>query len=632
MCGIVGYVGEIDAQRAPALLRRMAASLAHRGPDGEGIWHDVGIGLGHRRLSIIDIEGGAQPMQACERYRIVFNGEIYNHKALRAELQAAGYVFRTRADTEVIAPALEHWGRTEGLRRLRGMFAFALYDSSERTLLLARDRFGIKPLYVARGRNVALFASEPKAVLLVPEVERRVDPVALLDFFVLGQALSPRTCFRSIQEIEPGTWLEIRTDGERSERWFDWSRASTRRWRKAAAVDALEETLTDSLRVHLESDVPIVAFLSGGIDSSVLVGLLRKHLVQELDTYNVGFDEAGYDESWAARAVATRWGTRHEQLSVRGGEGRLELFQRVVEQYDQPYGDSSCVPTWMVCREMSRRAKVAISGDGGDEMLAGYGRFQTARWLARLGGVPVLPELIRSAAHAAARLSPDLARRLRKVSAFSRLGRAELLCALLTYFSADEARALLRPEHHAAAISEGSTAERFVRYVPETRGDAAAQLMSAELQSVLHADTLRKVDVASSAHGLEVRTPFLDPEVLALVATFPISLQIRRGRGKDLLRTLAGTLLPREVVRRKKQGFGIPLDRWMGRELQGWLRELLGPSARSAEWLEPAAIRRVLDGFSGERNPEELSRYQAYQRLFMLASFELWLRKWAPAS
>jgi asparagine synthase (glutamine-hydrolysing) len=632
VCGIAGYWGDLPVDEAGALLQRMNDSLVHRGPDGEGTWMGPRVGLAHRRLAIIDLTGGAQPMaSADDRYRIIFNGEIYNYRNLRDELARAGYKFLTRSDTEVIPAAIDHWGIENGLAKLRGMFAFALYDQQNRSLLLARDRFGIKPLYVAHAPGLMLFASEPKALLTCESLDRRADPVALMDFFTLGAALSPRTCWATIKELEPGSWSRRDAAGECHGRFWQWSASPSEPFSEKEAVEKLDAVLTDSLRVHLESDVPVAAFLSGGIDSSVLVALLSKNLTSHLDTFNVGFDDPGYDESAHARAVAERYRTNHHENRIFAGQGTPELFQAVVEQYDQPFGDSSCLPTWIICKEMAQRTKVVISGDGGDELFGGYDRYLMARQLATFGRIPLLPPLVSATAHLLTRRQPDVARRLHKASSFARLPRAQMLCALHTHFSMEDIPRLLQSEFLRQALSDGPSHQRFASYIPAGLRDPSEQLMAAEIRSLLHYDFLRKVDVASSAHGLEVRTPYLDRAVLDLAARLPMSLKIKNKSLKYVLRTLAKKLLPQSVVDRPKQGFAIPFDRWASPQLREFLDDLLrNPSARCRVWLQASAVDGILNVFSNGARPPYLSRFQAYQRVFLLASFELWLRKWSP--
>ena len=633
MCGIAGYWGELPGGDAAALLQRMNDSLVHRGPDGEGAWIGPRVGLAHRRLAIIDLQGGAQPMASYdERYQIVFNGEIYNYRPLRQELAGAGYKFQSRSDTEVIPAAIDYWGVEQGLCKLRGMFAFGLYDRQAETLLLARDAFGIKPLYVGYAPGLTLFASEPKALLTHKDLDRRADPVALLDFFTVGAAFSPRTCWSNIRELEPGSWLCLSPAGEGRGRFHHWSSAAVESMEEKEAAEKLESVLTDSLRAHLESDVPVAAFLSGGIDSSVLVAIVSKKLMTGLNTFNVGFDDPEYDESAHARAVAERYGTIHHETRITGGEGTPELFQRIIEQYDQPFGDSSCLPTWIICKEMARHSKVVLSGDGGDEMFAGYDRYLTARQLASLGRIPLLPSIIGSVGRLVSRKYSDAGRRMQKASAFARLPREQMLCALHTHFSIEDIAALFQPDFLRQALADGPSYQRFGSYIPGGISDAGEQLNAAEINSLLHYDFLRKVDVASSAHSLEVRTPYLDREVFDLAMKLPMSLRVKNKSLKYIPRLLARKLLPQSVVDRRKQGFAIPFDRWASAELRGFLADLLlSESARCRDWLEPASLDCILEGFFNGSRPASISRFESYQRVFLLSAFELWLRRWSPS-
>jgi asparagine synthase (glutamine-hydrolysing) len=330
--------------------------------------------------------------------------------------------------------------------------------------------------------------------------------------------------------------------------------------------------------------------------------------------------------------VAAHWGTKHHEVKISAGEGTPELFQRIVEQYDQPFGDSSCLPTWIICREMAQHTKVVISGDGGDEMFGGYDRYWMVHQLTTLGQIPLLPTLMGTAGRLFPRIHPDTARRLQKASAFARLPRAQMLCALHTAFSREEIQALFQPEFLRQALVDGPTHERFARYIPTAVSDPIAQLMAAEIRSLLHYDFLRKVDVASSAHGLEVRTPFLDVQVFHLAMKLPLSFKVRNRSLKHILRILAKQLLPHSVVDRPKQGFAIPFDRWTSPQLRAFLHDLLlGHAAQCRQWLQPSSVQAVLNMFSSDARPIHLNRFQVYQRVFLLAAFELWLRKWSPA-
>jgi asparagine synthase (glutamine-hydrolysing) len=634
VCGIAGYYGSTSPELANELLSVMNSALAHRGPDGEGTWVGPGVGLGHRRLAIIDLQTGQQPMSAVNsRYHVVLNGEIYNHNDLRRELAAAGYTFATRSDTEVIPAALDHWGVSEGLLRLRGMFAFAMYDIETRSLLLARDRVGIKPLYIGRGGGLALFASEPKAILKTGQISGKANLSALMDFFSLGETLSPSTTWQSIQEVPPGTWIMFSSGGKESSAcYWRWDSRAKRDYSEREAVEKLEEILTGSLKVHLESDVKVSTFLSGGIDSSLLVSLLCGKLNVKLDSFNVGFDEKGYDESPYARQVAEHCGARLHQLHIGDGEGDPDLFRAIVEQYDQPFGDSSAIPTYLICRKISRHGKVVISGDGGDEMFGGYSRYQHALDLARAGAISGAPTALAALAGLVSFVNADISRGLKKASSFAKLPRPAMLCALHTYFRDGELRSLLSPDFCAQLHDGERTLHRFALDVPSEIENAADQLMAAEIRLLLHADYLRKIDVASSAHGLEVRTPFLDSEVMNFASELSVDLKVTRRSPKHVLRLLARQWIPKSVIDRKKQGFGIPLDRWAGPRMVQFLNELLcGADARSSKLLRREEVAALMAAFTQRGGPRQLSRYQVYQRIFILAAFELWLRKWSPS-
>ncbi len=632
MCGIAGYFGGMPAGAGSELLARMAAALNHRGPDGTGAWQAPQVGLAHTRLSIIDLEGGAQPLASADgRFTLVFNGEIYNYRALRRELERDGYAFKTASDTEVIPACLERFGRDAGLRRLRGMFAFAMWDERTQTLLLARDRFGIKPLYVARAGDLRLFASEPKALFESEAVSREADPVALLDFFTLGEALAPRTAFAMVEEVPAGAFLELRRGAEVRGQWWRWPERRAVRRKASAEIEELERVLTDSVRAHLVSDVPVAAFLSGGIDSSLVIALWQKRLAGVPATFTAAFAERSYDESEHARRVAARFGAEHHELSIASSADTPALFQRIVEQYDQPFGDSSCIPTWLVCREMARHGKVVLAGDGGDEAFGGYPRYALVRLLGGMGRSSLSLLAARFTARVLARRSPDRARQLAKLAKFAAMPVSDRYAALHTLNDATGVARLFTPEFHRAALAEGATALRLAADLHIEERDATEGLMELELHRILPADYLRKVDVASSAHGLEVRTPYLDNEVFEFARSVPIDSLVRLRSQKHLVRKLARRLLPRSVVDRTKQGFALNFDTWMGPSGRQYLDELLrSPTAAHREWLARGEVASALDDCFSNRDGLRISRYQAYHRVFLLAAFELWLKRWAP--
>lgn len=634
MCGIAGFFGQMARdENAGAWLESMTLALAHRGPDGRSSWLGPDAGLGHTRLAIIDLAGGDQPMLSQDgRYATVFNGEIYNYSELREQLANQGYRFRTRSDTEVIWAAVDAWGVERGLLSLRGMFAFALYDGHERSLLLARDRAGIKPVYLARVPGGLAFASEPKALLALPAVPRRANPPAIHDYLGAGYATSPATCWQDITVLEPGCWLKLERDREQSGRFWKWAPRECANLRAAEATDRVDAVLRESLRYHMVSDVPVGAFLSGGLDSSLMTALLGGNR-EPLKTYCVGFGDPEFDEAPFARQVARQYHTEHHEIQIQGGEGDPDLFRTIVEQYDEPFGDSSCIPTYMICREMRKRLKVVLSGDGGDEVLGGYTRYLHARALAslaRLNGF--LPRLRPFATFAQEHLG-QRGRQASKAWRIAQLPVAERLSALLSYFPEQERLAMYQGDFAERVRREGSTAERFSKFVPRNVDDPVQQMIAAEMGLRLHADYLRKVDVASSAHGLEVRVPYLDSKMLALAEELPARFKVgQRGETKLLSRRLAERYLPAGIGHRKKQGFSIPLDRWSGPKMREFLKDLLlDPRARVADLIHPQSLKRVWENFESRTDDAQLSRYQRYQQMFLVASLELWLRRWSPA-
>jgi asparagine synthase (glutamine-hydrolysing) len=562
---------------------------------------------------------------------IVFNGEIYNYRELRSELEREGYRFNTASDTEIIPACLDRYGRERGLRLLRGMFAFALWNAQTRTLLLARDRFGIKPLYVARAGARKLFASEPKALFCWEGVSRSADPAGLLDFFTIGETLAPRTAFAMVEELPPGGFVEFSAERETRGKWWSWTDRQIVRRSERDALRELESVLTGSVRAHLVSDVPVGAFLSGGIDSSLVVAIWRRQLGGVPATFTAKFEERAYDESPHARRVAARFDAHHRELLIESSADAPALFEKIVGQYDQPFGDSSCIPTWLVCREMARHGKVVLAGDGGDEAFGGYQRFATVRLLERLGRSSLALSSARTAARVLARANPDRSRQLNKVAQFAGMGRAERIVALHTLTDTASVERLFQADFRAAALREGPTSLRLVSDLDLDRYEPTDGLMELELRRLLPADGLRKVDVASSAHGLEVRTPYLDSQVFDFARSLPPRALVRLRSQKHLLRKLARQMLPRSVVDRKKQGFALNFDTWMGNQGRQYLDDLLrSTSASHRQWLVPSSVEAALDECFASRDSRQTSRYQAYHRIFLLAAFELWLRRWSP--
>ena len=634
MCGIAGFWGDpARGEEAESRLLAMTSALAHRGPDGQGHWLGQGVGLGHTRLAIIDLAGGAQPMwSVCGRHVVVFNGEIFNYPELRDQLLQLGYRFQTRSDTEVIWAAIDAWGIERGILSLRGMFAFALYDANEQTLLLARDRVGIKPLYLARLPGGVAFASEPKALLTLPAVRRRLNPAGVHDYLGTGYATVPATCWADIEALEPGHWLKLGLKAEHGGRYWRWTPNARNGMTLEDASARADTILQDAVRCHLIADVPVGTFLSGGLDSSLLTALLSGR-GDRPRTFSVGFGDRDYDETSHARQVASQFDTDHRELQLSSGEGDPDLFRTIVEQFDEPFGDSSCIPLYFICREVRKELKVVLSGDGGDEVLGGYPRYVHARHLASLARLnflmPRMQPLARFARNHLGRRGYQVA----KAWCFAQMPLADRLSALQSYFLEEDRQTMYRPHFAAMVAREGPTAQRLSRLIPTGIQDPAQQMIAAEIGLRLHADYLRKVDIASSVHGLEVRVPYLDSRMLDLAAELPVNFKITpRGQTKVLSRRLALKYLPAGFNRREKQGFRIPLDRWAGPKMREFFRALLlDPGARCPSLIEPHYVRQVWEAFENPGCARGLSRYQRYQRIFLLISLELWLRRWSAS-
>jgi asparagine synthase (glutamine-hydrolysing) len=633
VCGICGLLGDAPNPGIAGLLESMVQSLRHRGPDGCGTWLDPAArcGLGHTRLAIIDLGGGAQPMISADgRYVIVFNGEIYNYMALRETLVQIGHSFRTRSDTEVLLAALAQWG-ADCLARLDGMFAFAVLDTREQTLFLARDRVGIKPLYYCRLAEGFAFGSEIKCLFRLPGAPRRLDRQALVDHLIFGYPLGPKTFFQDVRELPPGHWMRVGPAGAVREGCFwSWQRQE-RAWDDGEALEAAKETLTRTLRSHLVADVPIAALLSGGVDSSLLVSLLARELGADLQTFTVRFEDSAYDESPYARLVAKHLGIRHHEIEVSHGGPLLDEIQQIMDRFDQPFADSSAIPTFLVSREIRKHAKVAIGGDGGDEMFGGYPRFHYADVAQRLGRLPAgMLAALRWVTRCAGGPLPDLARKAGRVLAAASARGAERLQDLVCYVY----------PHMLADVLSPAALETVRGYVPGFGADGAAgccdgrQLIDATVKYALPGDYLRKVDMMSAAHGLEVRVPYLGAAVLDFAATLPRRLKYRGSRsGKLLLRELLRSYVPPAVLRRPKTGFAIPIDRVLSPAERREVHALLcGRDSCIPQFFNSAYLTPLLEAFVSQQwDRSRWSRYMIYQQVYLLWSLDRWLRCWKPS-
>ncbi|PWG62682.1 XrtA/PEP-CTERM system amidotransferase [Sediminicurvatus halobius] len=600
MCGIAGIFDPRGRQAADAaVLDRMTDSLAHRGPDDRGTWIDGPVGLGHRRLSIIDLAAGHQPLfNEDGRVAIVFNGEIYNFQPLMEELKAAGHQFRTRSDTEVIVHAWEQWGEA-CVERLRGMFAFAIWDGHRQALFIARDRIGIKPLFYAElpdGR--VLFGSELKALLAHPGLPREIEPRAVEEYFAYGYVPEPRTIYRHARKLPPGHTLTVRA-GEAvgaPRQYWDLRFAPEAGLDAAATEERLRERLAEAVESHLVADVPVGAFLSGGVDSSAVVATMAGLVEQPVHTTSISFGESAYDEARYAAEVAERYGTDHHVRRLEPDD--FQLLDRLAGLYDEPYADSSAMPTFRVSELAREGVKVVLSGDGGDENFAGYRRY---RWHLNEERVRrLLPRALRGPVFGlAGRLYP-------KADWAPKVLRAK---ATLEALALDSVEAYF---HSVSIVGEPLARRLFndafrreldgYRAVEVMQGHAAngpdhplSAVQYLDFKTYLPGDILTKVDRASMAHGLEVRVPLLDHEFVEWAATVPPALKLQGRDGKHVLKRAMRPMLSEGLMYRPKMGFAVPLAEWFRGPLRGAVRSsLLGERLADVGWFDTAFLRRVV--------------------------------------
>ena len=631
MCGIAGWIGPLERHGAAApesVLDRMTDALAHRGPDDRGVWLGQGVALGHRRLSVIDIEGGHQPMWSPDgRFGIVYNGEIYNFLELREELEHKGRRFATRSDTEVLLAAYEEWGE-RAVQRLNGMFAFAIWDAGRRRLFAARDRAGEKPFYYADVGGSFVFASEIKGLLPHPAVSRELDLAAVARYLAFEYVPAPASILRDIRKLPAAHTLSVEPGSGPHVRRYWTPRYGPRKGAPSIeeACQILRVRLVESLRQRLISDVPLGVFLSGGVDSSTIVGLLAREIGHpRIKTFTIGFHDASFDESGRARQIAQHFGTEHHQ-ELLDPQRMINVLPEIIDRLDEPLGDPSIVPSYLLSRFTRRHVTVALGGDGGDELFAGYPTF-TAHKLTR-----VYERLMPRRGHAIAR---KLAARL-----FVSHRNMSFDFLLNTFL-----RGAHQPAHQRHVTWIGAFTPEMQRQLwtdppdldPATLYDCAAEAMREggvedDLQGALQLyfglylqdDILAKVDRASMMNSLEVRAPFLDVPLMEAVQALPSRLKMRGLRGlKYVLRETVKGLVPGEILARPKKGFGIPVGRWFRDELRDDLRATLHPGRLRAGGLfrpEPVErmVREHLDGDFNHRKP-----------LWTLFMFEKWRERWA---
>jgi asparagine synthase (glutamine-hydrolysing) len=622
MCGIAGIVDRDPQAPIPAAdLRGMVRALAHRGPDGEGMVHLPGVALGMRRLAIIDVATGQQPIANEDgTVYIVANGEIYNYRELQRELLARGHRFRSLAsDIEVLVHGYEEWG--EDLpARIRGMVALAIWDARTATLFAARDRAGEKPLYWTRTPRGLCFASELKALLARPEVSRGLDLEALDQFLTYEYVLTPRTILQGVQTLPPGAWLRARNGQVEIRRYWDPATVAVRPWRDDDAAAALREALQRAVAGQLMSEVPLGAFLSGGIDSSSVVALMCRASDQPVKTFSMGFEDGSYNELPYAREVAELFRTEHTERLVT--PDLAALFDTLVPHLDGPFADVSLFPTYLVSRVAREHVTVALSGDGGDELFGGYDAYEAHSLAERFRGVgaPLVPAL---AAVGAA--LPPTAQKKGLVNKFKRfIGGVASAPADLEHFRwmvhlTPRAKRRLYAPSLAAALA-GSDAYAPVREVlgRGSRDDVLNRQLYTDLQIYLADDILVKVDRMSMATSLETRAPFLDVDVMELAFSMPGTLKVRDGVRKHVLKEAMRGVLPDRILHRKKEGFSIPLKNWLRHELAPLMRDLLAPARIARRGLfDPDEVTRLIDAHVAGRENHA-------HTLFPLMVFERW--------
>lgn len=626
MCGIAGVVQlEGGGASPPSSIAAMTDAVAHRGPDDSGDYTSPAGDciLGHRRLSVIDLACGHQPLSnETGDVWTVFNGEIYNFPDLRRELEAAGHHFRSHTDTEVLVHGWEQWG-TVLPDKLRGMFAFAIWDQRERTLFLARDPLGKKPLYYGSHGGLFRFGSELKCLMADRSLPREIDPEAVQLYLTLGYIPDPWSILRGVRKLPPGHWLLLQNGQVHVERYW---RVPPRAIYQGTFRDAsaeLRQRVTTAVQRRLIADVPLGAFLSGGIDSTIVVGIMSRLMQQPVKTFTIGFDEARFDESPFARLVANRFVTEHHELTVR--PDALEMLPTLAKHFDEPFADSSAIPTYYVSRFARQSVTVALTGDGGDEVFGGYRRYRAGKiagWLARVPGAKALAHAGRHLVPAGADRTSNRGRIRRTLAALGSAA-SDAYLTQMTQFDPATLSDLLSPDF-ASRLDRDLPQRWFASLYDGTDpDDPSAASMVADFGSYLPGDILTKVDRASMAVSLECRSPLLDRDVVEFAAGLPTSWRLRGFSGhKHILKQTFADLLPQEIVRRRKSGFAIPLAQWLRGPLKDFVREtLLSERARRRGLFAAKSIEQLV-----EEHQTGTGNHAA--GLWTLLMLEMWFSEW----
>jgi asparagine synthase (glutamine-hydrolysing) len=625
MCGISGV---FDFSGAPAdrdLVTRMCRSIAHRGPDGEGYYVAGAVGLGHRRLSIIDLEGGAQPIcNETGRMQIIFNGEIYNFIELREELEKKGHIFKTRSDTEVILHGYEEWG-LDCVSRLNGIFAFAIWDGDARRLFLARDHLGVKPLYYSIAGNRFLFASEIKALLQDSECSRDINLSSLGELFTLRYVPSPNTLIERIHKLPPAHSMIVSARGVKVQRYWNWTPQLRAATDEASLVEEYRALLEDAVRIQMRSDVPVGLFLSSGVDSAALLALMSQHTSDPVRTFTIGF-ENGEDtnETNDARKMARQFGAEHEEMIVTSEDYR-KYYERYLWDVEEPVGNETAAAFYFVSYIASKKVKVALTGQGADEPWAGYHRYIGARYSELYGRLPkrltrgILDPLVTRFVR-----NEQLRRGVKSLDEPDMLAR---LVKVYSFYSADMKAELFKPwllEHISADGIEARNALR--RLQADVAGmDALTQMIYIDTRANLPDDLLMVGDKTAMANSLEARVPFLDYRVVEFAESLPPHLKLRGFQRKYLHKKAIEKWVSRDVVYRKKKGFANPIDQWLRSHMRGFVRDcLMSDSSAATKYFRREYIEQIL-------SEHESGRRNYLRHIYQLISFEMWHQKFISA-
>jgi asparagine synthase (glutamine-hydrolysing) len=624
MCGITGFVNNSGGAADRQILEKMNRAIEHRGPDEDGFYVKDNVGMAMSRLSIIDLAGGQQPIRNADGTKwIVYNGEVYNYKELRRELLESGSELYTNSDTEAVLALYEKHG-PDCLQFLRGMFAFAVWDENEKTLFLARDRIGKKPLlYSLRKDGSLIFGSEFRAVLEHPGIGRSIDESAIDAYFSYSCVPAPLTAFEEIRKLEPGHWLVWKDGRIETQRYWLPSFSPKLKISENEAVEETTRILRESVRLRMISEVPLGAFLSGGVDSSAVVALMARESAQPVKTFSIGFEEQDFSELKYARLVARHVGAEHNEFIVR--PNALEVLPTLIEHYGEPYADSSAVPTYYVSRETRKHVTVALNGDGGDESFAGYERYTAMRLAEVYRGIPgalrkALIELPLSFVPTSETRRSRF-RDLKRFVAAAGLERVDRYFRWCSTFEQSSKSAIFTEEFRDRQGQNNSRGELDRWFATANGSGIADAAMLTDMMTYLPNDLLVKVDIASMANSLEARSPFLDHKLIEFAAKLPESIKTRGADTKTLLKKVAANLVPKEVIYRRKMGFGVPIGKWLAGEMKPFLKDtLLSERSLYRGIVKPEMVQKYVTEHT------ENTRDHAF-RLWTLLMLELWFQR-----